>query len=86
MRLSDKEIETLKSFFSNQPVLKAYLFGSYSRNEALSDSDFGFAGIRQNLEKILNRKVDLVPTEAVSAHILPFIEKDKMLIYERGHR
>lgn len=100
MHLSNNEIETIRSFFSSQPVLKAYLFGSYSRNEGqqLSDVDilveldytkhigFGFAGIQQRLEKILNRKVDLVPAEAVSAHLLPFIEKDKKLIYERGHR
>lgn len=100
MRLSDKELEILKSFFSNQPVLKAYLFGSYSRNEANTVSDidimveldyskhigFGFAGIHQKLEKMLNRKVDLVPAESVSTHLLPFIEKDKLLIYERSYR
>lgn len=39
MQLSKKDIKIISDFFVNKPVLKAYLFGSYSRNEARSNSD-----------------------------------------------
>lgn len=97
MQLSKKEIGLLQQYFSSQPVLKAYLFGSYVRDTASADSDvdilvdldytqhigFGFVKIKQGLEQTLHRKVDLVSSRAVSRHILPFIDKEKLLIYER---
>lgn len=39
MTLSDNEIQTIQEHFANKPVHKAFLFGSYSRNEALQESD-----------------------------------------------
>lgn len=39
MQLSSSDIQILKDYFSVQPVIKAYLFGSYSREEAVTDSD-----------------------------------------------
>jgi predicted nucleotidyltransferase len=39
MNLDHSKIETLKNYFITQPVLKAYLFGSYVRNEADIFSD-----------------------------------------------
>jgi hypothetical protein len=97
MRLTANEIESIKNYFSNQPVLKAYLFGSYVRETATEDSDvdilvdldysqhigFAFVKIKEGLEQQLQRKVDIVSSSAVSQHILPFIEKEKLLIYER---
>ncbi|MEI9912569.1 MAG: nucleotidyltransferase domain-containing protein [Bacteroidota bacterium] len=99
MELSLKEIQVIKEYFSNQPVLKAFLFGSYGRKSADNNSDvdilveldysqhigFGFVSIKDGLEKKLHRKVDLVSSNAVSKYILPFINKDKQLIYERGN-
>ena len=32
-------IEALRNYFSTQPVLKAWLFGSFSRGEETQDSD-----------------------------------------------
>lgn len=32
MSLNNKQINIIKDFFSKQPVLKAYLFGSYSKD------------------------------------------------------
>ena len=32
-------IEALRNYFSTQPVLKAWLFGSFSRGEETPDSD-----------------------------------------------
>lgn len=39
MNLSKENKLVLQQFFSNKPVKKAYVFGSYARNEANKDSD-----------------------------------------------
>ena len=97
MQLNQKELQLISEYFSTQPVLKAFVFGSYSRNQANESSDvdilvdldysqhigFGFVRIKEGLEEKLHRNVDLVSSKAVSKHILPFIEKEKQLIYER---
>jgi predicted nucleotidyltransferase len=97
MKLSANEIQTLKDYFSGQPVVKAYLFGSYSRNEAENDSDvdilvdldyskhigLGFVTMQEDLGQRLHKKIDLVSSRAISKHLSPFIDKDKILIYER---
>ena len=90
-------IEKIKRFFRNKPVLKAYLFGSYSRDEADDDSDIDilveldysqpigleFIKMQLELQDLLKRQVDLLSEKAVSKHIQPFIEKEKILIYEK---
>lgn len=97
MQLTDQDIHFLREVFSKNPVKKAFIFGSWSRNEADKDSDLdvlveldyskhiglGFVKMKHEIEDILQRKVDLVSERSVSRHILPFIEKDKQLIYER---
>src|ERR1700744_5973233 len=97
MQLSAKDIQVIKSYFSGKPVVKAYIFGSYSRNEAENDSDLdilvdldyskhiglGFVQMQDDLQQKLNKKIDLVSSNGVSKYLLPFIEKDKVLIYER---
>jgi predicted nucleotidyltransferase len=97
MKLSGNDIEIIQDFFSGKPVLKAYLFGSYSRNEAdpgsdidiLVDLDYsqhiglGFVQMKLDLEQKLHKKIDLVSSQAVSKRLLPFVNKDKQLIYER---
>ncbi len=97
MQLTASDIQIIKQYFTNQPVIKAYLFGSYSRNEAVQDSDvdilvdldytkhigLGFISMQQALQDILHKKVDLISSRAISNHIKPFIETDKVLIYER---
>ena len=37
--LSIIELRKLRNYFSTQPVEKAYLFGSYARNEECPESD-----------------------------------------------
>lgn len=39
MKLSKKHIRQIQDYFKTQPVLKAYLFGSYVRGEATEESD-----------------------------------------------
>ena len=90
--------QTLSDYFKTQPVLKAWLFGSFARGEEtpLSDVDIlvlldhsqpiglKFFGMWNDLEKLLYRKVDLVE----DGELLPFTEatanQDKQLIYERA--
>ncbi len=100
MTLSYNDIRTIKDYFKDKPVLKAFLFGSYSREEAGSESDvdilveldysqhigLSFFSMKDELEEILNKKVDIVSSNGVSKYILPFINKDKKLIYERENR
>jgi predicted nucleotidyltransferase len=97
MQLSANDIQIVKDYFSGQPVIKAYLFGSFSRNEADYDSDvdilvdldyskhigLGFVTMQNELQQKLHKKIDLISSKAVSKYIKPFIEKDKVLIYER---
>jgi predicted nucleotidyltransferase len=43
----------------------------------------GFVTMQSELQKKLQKKIDLISSKAVSKHIRPFIEKEKVLIYER---
>jgi predicted nucleotidyltransferase len=97
MKLSTEDINSIRDYFRDKPVLKAFLFGSFSRDEAVNDSDIdilveldyskhiglGFVNMKLDLEEKLHKKVDLVSSNAISKHILPFINIDKKLIYER---
>jgi len=96
MQLSADDIQIVKDYFSGQPVIKAYVFGSYSRGEADKNSDIdilvdldyskhiglGFVTMQSELQQKLQKKIDLISSKAVSKYIKPFIEKDKTLIYE----
>ena len=96
MRLPIQDIDKVKKVLADKPVKRAFLFGSFSRDEGVEDSDvdillelnysehigLGFLRIKHELEEALNRKVDLVSEKALSKHILPFVNADKQLIYE----
>lgn len=91
-------IKTLNQYFSTQPVLKAWLFGSFSRGEERPDSDVDiivlldkshpiglkYFGMWRDIEELIGRKVDLVS----DGTLLPFAKetanRDKILIYERA--
>ena len=97
MTLSQQHIKTIRQFFSGLPVKKAYLFGSFSRNEADENSDIDilveldhtapigmqFFTYGDKLQNLLNRKVDIVSAEGLSKYVKPFVDRDKVLIYER---
>ena len=86
-------------YFSSKPVKRAYLFGSFARNEQHTESDidilvdldyeagadyFVFMEMQEQLSEILDTKVDLVSSNGVSRFVKPYIEKEKKLIYERS--
>jgi uncharacterized protein len=95
----ENNIDTiLNNFFRDKPVNRAYLFGSIVRNEADINSDidilveldyenganyFVFYDMQKQLNKLLNKKVDLVSAKGLSAYIKPIIDDEKKLIYER---
>jgi predicted nucleotidyltransferase len=97
MDLSAHDRLMLQQFFAGKPVKKAYVFGSYARNEADKNSDIDlvveldhsqpigmrFFAYQIELEKLLKMKVDLVSNDGLSKYIKPTIDKEKILIYER---
>ncbi|TAE21959.1 MAG: nucleotidyltransferase [Cytophagales bacterium] len=100
MKLTNNDIQTIQNYLHNQPVLRAYVFGSYARGEADHNSDLDllveldyskpvglqFVGMKLDLEDRLHRSVDIVSENGLSPHIRPFIERDKQLVYERQTR
>ncbi len=91
-------IPKIQEFLATQPIEKAWLFGSCSRGEETPESDVDLlvryirddnfslmtiAQIMVNLEKTINKPVDLVE----EGRLLPFAQKsakhDRVLIYER---
>jgi uncharacterized protein len=97
MKLTASQIALIHTFFSKQPVLKAYLFGSYSRGEGTENSDIDllveldyshpigleFIQMQLDLQALLSKKVDLISAKGLSKYIQPIIEREKELIYAR---
>lgn len=89
--------KVLAEYFKTQPVLKAWLFGSFARGEDTPKSDvdilvlpdytkldgFGFFGMWGDLERLLGRSVDLVTDAGLATYTRESVERDKQLIYER---
>jgi uncharacterized protein len=89
-------LSIIKNYLKDQPVRKAYLFGSYARGEQDGKSDidllveledhvglYKFVSIQLGLENLLGKKVDLVSENGLSPRLKPYIDLDKKLIYER---
>ena len=89
--------KVLAEYFKTQPVLKAWLFGSFARGEDTPKSDvdilvlpdytkldgFGFFGMWGELERLLGRSVDLVTDAGLATYTRESVERDRQLIYER---
>jgi predicted nucleotidyltransferase/DNA-binding XRE family transcriptional regulator len=88
---------TLQYFQTQSKVTKAWLFGSFARgeNSALSDVDilidvppeikftlFDIAEVKEQLQKILNRKVDVIMLNGLKSGIKERVINDMQLIYE----
>ena len=91
--------QTIADYFKTQPVLKAWLFGSFARGEENYFSDVDLlveydenarvsllthAGIICDLERILDRRVDLAKEGTLRPRIAESVNRDKKLIYERA--
>lgn len=90
-----KILPKVRQYLSGQPVLRAWLFGSYSRGEETSDSDidilvqykdaenislFTISRIICSLSKLLNR---LVEEDGLLSFATDSVFHDRILIYER---
>ena len=89
----------IREYFKSQPVKKAWLFGSFSRNEETDTSDvdilvdydesqevislFKMGGMLVDLSRIAGRKVDLIEVNGIMDFARASIDRDKILIYER---
>ena len=92
-------IEAMIAYMKKQPIKKVWLFGSYASGEACNDSDVDLlvsydsaarVGMLKHteillaLEDILNKTVDLVPEDSLKDNIRPFVNENRIVIYERG--
>ena len=91
--------ETIAEYFKTQPVLKAWLFGSYARGEQREDSDvdililpdktqhfslFTLSEIYEDLKMLLGCEVDLITDGGLMPFARESADHDKILIYERA--
>jgi len=90
-------MKLIADYFKTQPVLKAWLFGSYSRGEQHEDSDvdilivpdqgvglFKLSGMHLDLQDILKVRVDLITEKGLLPFARESADRDKILIYERA--
>ena len=83
-------IQLIADYFKTQPVLKAWLFGSFARGEETEDSDLDIlveydknARISLLLEKSTGRRIDLIEDGCLLPFAVESANRDKVLIYER---
>lgn len=90
-------IQQIAEYFKTQPVLRAWLFGSFSRGEERPDSDVDilvdldysqpiglrFFGMCEDLKELLGRNVDLVSERTLASFARKSVNRDKKLVYER---
>lgn len=88
----------IAEYFKDRPVVRAWLFGSYSRGEETKDSDIdilvdydksssmsllAICGMMTDLEDILEKRVDMVENGRLMDFAISSANRDKILIYER---
>ena len=91
--------QQMADYFKTQPVLKAWLFGSFARGEEtpLSDVDililpdksqhfslFTLSGMYEDLKELLGCEVDLITDGGLMPFARESVNHDKILIYERA--
>ena len=89
----------IAEYFKTQPVLKAWLFGSFARGEEREDSDvdllilpdksqhfslFTLCGMYEDLKDLLGCEVDLITDGGLMSFARESADRDKILIYERA--
>ena len=93
--------QQIADYFKTQPVLKAWLFGSFARGEETPESDVDIlveydkdarislltiSHMMGELEKSTGRKVDLIEEGCLLPFAVESANRDKQLIYERTMR
>lgn len=89
----------IANYFKTQPVVKAWLFGSFARGEETPESDvdilfvpdyfgkpftlFTHGGMLMDLQELLGCDVDLVVDGTLRPYAAKTANRDKILIYER---
>ena len=96
---TEEMTKLIAEYFKTQPVLKAWLFGSFARGEQTEKSDidimvafdhsspiglFAYARMRRELEEQLGCKVDLVEEGTLRPAAASTAEHDLKMIYERA--
>lgn len=92
-------IPKIEEYMKTKPILRAWLFGSYSRDEETLESDidilvdydesngivslFKMGGILMDLTDLTGTSVDLVERKGLKEFARKSVERDKILIYER---
>mgnify|MGYP001159248992 CR=1 FL=1 len=94
----DELLRRIRQYLSKHPIEKAWLFGSFAREEESYDSDidllvefsqpnpldlFDYVSLRQDLEAITGRQIDLVESGYIVPHMESQLNESKKLIYER---
>lgn len=93
----EKILESIKAYFSDKPVEKAWVFGSFARNTFISkDSDidimvvfkkpnkvslFDLVQMKEELARKTGREVDLVEEGQELKSFKSSIEQEKLLVY-----
>ncbi len=93
----DKIFESIKDYFSDKPIEKAYIFGSFARSTSVSiDSDidilvvfkkpnkitlFDLIQMKEELSDKTGREIDLVEEGQELSSIKNAIQKEKILVY-----
>lgn len=91
--------QKIAEYFETQPVLKAWIFGSFARGEETPQSDvdilfvpdrsgkpftlFTMGGMYMDLKELLGREVDLIEEGSLRPYAVKSANRDKILIYER---
>lgn len=92
--------QQIADYFKTQPVLKAWIFGSYARGEQTESSDvdilvkfdrttpiglFAYLRMHRELEEKLGRKVDLVEEGTLRPAAQTTAYRDLKVVYERSN-
>lgn len=91
--------QVIADYFKTQPVLKAWIFGSFARGEEKPGSGvdilfipdrsgkpftlFTLGGMHMDLKELLGREVDLAEEGSLRPYAVESANRDKKLIYER---
>lgn len=96
--MNDLLINKINAFLEHESIDKAWIFGSFSRNEENPESDidilvrfsgdkkitlFYYIRLKNELEHLTGRHIDLVEEGQLKSFVVPEFEKEKKLIYER---